>query len=123
MIWMKKCLIFIFLVLAVALIFFALQGDFSIIPPSPSAAPMVSQMPETEPSEPPQTVAPTHTEDPRNEEPVIRAEIAKLISDAKELLQEGLDDDASMILRDLRTRDLTEAEQAQVDALNATMSK
>ncbi len=120
---MKKCLIFIFLVLAVALIFFALQGDFSVIPPSPSVPPTISQMPEPEPSEPPQTEAPTHTEDPRNEEPVIRAEIAKLISDAKELLNEGLSDDASMILRDLRTRDLTDAEQAQVDALNADMSK
>ncbi|MEE1013614.1 MAG: hypothetical protein U0L92_04805 [Clostridia bacterium] len=67
------------------------------------------------------TAEPSQTPDPRNEESVVRAEIANLIRDAKELLAEGLTDDASMILRDLRTRNLTSAEKEQVDALQASM--
>lgn len=119
---MKKVLLIVFLLLAVALIFFILQGDFSGISPSPSAVPSASPAPMSEPSAPPEIEEPTRTPDPRNEEPVIRAEIANLIRDVKELLSEGLTDDASMVIRDLRTRDLTEAEKSQVDALQAELS-
>ncbi len=52
-----------------------------------------------------------------------REEIANLIRDAKELIDEGLLDDAKMTLRDLRSRDLTEDEKKQVDELQAKLVK
>ena len=86
-------------------------------PAPPSAASTVSVPDETpEPT-------PEPTPDPRNEEPVVREEIAKMLRDAKELIDEGLTVDASRILRDLRTRDLTDAELAQTDALEASLIK
>ena len=52
-----------------------------------------------------------------------REEIANLIRDAKELIDEGLLDDAKMTLRDLRSRDLTADEKKQVDELQAKLVK
>ncbi len=51
----------------------------------------------------------------------VRAEIAKMIRDANELIEEGLSDDAKMALRDLRSRDLTDEEKEQVNALQAKL--
>lgn len=122
---MKKWLIVLFSLLAVLLIVFAMHGNFRNEIPTPTASPIESSVPEPveteDMAEPEETPAPTVTPDPRNEEPVVRAEIANLIRDAKELLQEGLTDDAAMLIRDLRTRELTEAERKQVDALQASL--
>ncbi len=119
---MKKVLIFFFFVLAVGLIIFALQGNFTNTTPSPDITPTVSLPPVAEPSATPEPEEPVHTSDPRNQEPVIRAEIAKLLRDAQELIDEDLTDDASMILKDLRTRNLTDAEKSQVDALQTKLA-
>lgn len=122
---MKKWLIVLFSLLAVLLIVFAMHGNFRNEIPTPTASPIESSVPEPveteDTAEPEETPAPTVTPDPRNEEPVVRAEIANLIRDAKELLQEGLTDDAAMLIRDLRTRELTDAERKQVDALQASL--
>ena len=122
---MKKTLVVISLLLAIVLIFLCLQfvrNSVNKTTPASTETPITS----TTPAQTPEptvsaTTEPAQTPDPRNEERVVRAEIANLIRDAKELLAEGLNDDASMILRDLRTRDLTSAEKEQVDALQASM--
>lgn len=122
---MKKTLVVISLLLAIVLIFLCLQfvrNSVNKTTPASTETPITS----TTPAQTPEptvsaTTEPVQTPDPRNEERVVRAEIANLIRDAKELLAEGLNDDASMILRDLRTRDLTSAEKEQVDALQASM--
>ena len=122
---MKKTLVVISLLLAIVLIFLCLQfvrNSVNKTTPASTETPITSTTPAqtTEPTVS-ATTEPVQTPDPRNEERVVRAEIANLIRDAKELLAEGLNDDASMILRDLRTRDLTSAEKEQVDALQASM--
>lgn len=50
-----------------------------------------------------------------------REEIRRMLADAEDLIDEGLLDDANMILRNLRTHDLTDEEKAQVDELQARM--
>ena len=118
---MKKALIFLFFLLAAALIFFTLRwssdGLFITIP-RPAPTPTIAATPMPSP-----TATPVPTPDPRNDEGVIRAEIAAMLRDAKDLLAAGFSDDAAMVLRDLRTRTLTEAEKAEVDALQASMVK
>ena len=52
-----------------------------------------------------------------------RAEIQNNIRDAKELIDEGLIDDAKAIIRVLRSRTLTKDEEKQVDELEAKMLK
>ena len=116
---MKKFLGFLLVVLLLAFVGFNIYSLY--INQSPDPAPVVENIPSEEP-EPTESTEPEVTPDPRNEEPVIRAEIAALIRDAKELLQAGLKDDAKMVLRDLRTRDLTPAEKKEVDALQAQMN-
>ncbi len=59
--------------------------------------------------------------DERNQPEMIRGEIANMLRDAEELIAEGLYDDAKMVLRDLRSRDLTSAEKKKVDALQSRM--
>ena len=91
----------------------------------------------TESSVPAKTEAPseaTNTPQPQSEaspsstanaaaqdDTAVRAEIAKMIRDANELIEEGLSDDAKMVLRDLRSRDLTDEEKEQVNALQAKL--
>ncbi len=50
-------------------------------------------------------------------------EIEKMIKDAKELIDEGLTDDANMLIRDLLTRNLTEDERSQIEALQSETIK
>ena len=52
-----------------------------------------------------------------------RTEIANNIRDAKELIDEGLIDDAKAIIRVLRSRELTKDEEKQVDELEAKTLK
>lgn len=124
MILLKKTIIVLSILLAIVLIFLCLQfvrnsvNETTPAPAEPTTSASPTQTPEPTVSA---TAEPTQTPDPRNEESVVRAEIANLIRDAKELIAEGLTDDAGMILRDLRTRDLTSAEKEQVDALQASM--
>ncbi len=59
--------------------------------------------------------------DERNQPEMIRGEIANMLRDAEELISEGLYDDAKMVLRDLRSRNLTSAEKKKVDALQSRM--
>ena len=56
-------------------------------------------------------------DDERDEPEIVRQEIANMIRDAEDLIKEGLFDDAKMVLRDLRSRDLTDAEKKQVNNL------
>lgn len=71
----------------------------------------------------PKASAPAPAKDTRDSESAQRAEIAKLIKDAEELIEEGLTDDANMTLRDLRSKDLTEEEKKQVDELQGKLVK
>ena len=121
---MKKPIIAIILLLILALlltvmIYRSTPSNPTDIPSNTPASSVSSASEET----PDSTPDPSPTSDPRNEEPVVREEIAKMLRDAKELIQEGLMDDAGRILRDLRTRELTEEEKSQVDALQAVMTK
>lgn len=50
-----------------------------------------------------------------------RAEIATMIRDAEELIHEGLFDDATMVLRDLRSRNLTREEEKKVNELQSKL--
>lgn len=52
-----------------------------------------------------------------------RAEIQNNIRDAKELIDDGLIDDAKAIIRVLRSRELTRDEEKQVDELERKMLK
>lgn len=52
-----------------------------------------------------------------------RAEIQNNIRDAKDLIDDGLIDDAKAIIRILRSRKLTKDEEKQVDELEAKMLK
>ncbi len=118
---MKKFLGFLFVFLLLAFVGFNIYSLYINQSPDPDPSTLVTNIPSEEP-EPTESEEPEVTPDPRNEEPVIRAEIAALIRDAKELLNAGLKDDAKMVLRDLRTRTLTPAEKKEVDALQAQMN-
>lgn len=52
-----------------------------------------------------------------------RTEIAKMIKDAQELINEDMTDDAAMLIRDLLTRDLTDEEREQIKALQEKVVK
>ncbi len=70
------------------------------------------------------TSSPTPTkpaEDKRDEPEVIRQEISNMLRDTEALIDEGLFDDARTVLRDLRSRDLTETELKKVDELHAKL--
>ncbi len=76
--------------------------------PLPNYDPSVSSTDETE----------NQTEEDERDEPeILRQEIAKMLRDAEDLINEGLFDDAKMVLRDLRSRDLTGAEKERVNEL------
>ncbi len=64
---------------------------------------------------------PEPTEDKRDNPEEIRQEIANLLRDAEELINEGLYDDAKSVLRDLRSRDLTKSEQKRVNELSSKL--
>lgn len=61
------------------------------------------------------------TKDVRDDPKVIREEISNLLRDAEDLINEGLYDDAKNVLRDLRSRDLTDAELEKVDELSSQL--
>ena len=65
----------------------------------------------------------TSTADPRNSKDEEREEIANNIKSAEELIEEGLTDDAKMIIDALKTRNLTEEEKEQVKQLQITLNK
>ncbi len=64
---------------------------------------------------------PEPTEDKRDNPEEIRQEIANLLRDTEELINEGLYDDAKSVLRDLRSRDLTKSEQNRVNELSSKL--
>ncbi len=70
----------------------------------------------TEPTD--ETISP---EDNRDEPEIVRQEIATMLRDAEELIAEGLFDDAKMVLRDLRSRELTAVEKKKVNDLLAKL--
>lgn len=86
--------------------------------PSPSAAKTEAPSPSAS-----ATASPAPTKDVRDTNAAQREEISNLIKDAEELINEGLTDDANMILRDLRSRNLTEQEKKKVDDLQGRLVK
>ena len=86
--------------------------------PAPSASASAAEK-----TEAPATAAPSLTPDPRDDEDAVRAEIAQSLKDAEDLIEEGMYDDANMILRALRSRELTEEESAKVDELQGKLIK
>ncbi len=72
--------------------------------------------------DPSDTSEPEPTKDVRNEPEVIRKEIANMLRDAESLIKEGLYDDAKMVLRDLRSRNLTDSEKKKVDELYSRLN-
>lgn len=92
--------------------------------PIESSAPAETETPAeaTNPPQPQSETAPTATANAAGQDDAaVRKEIAKMIRDANELIEEGLSDDAKMALRDLRSRDLTDEEKEQVNALQAKL--
>ncbi len=70
----------------------------------------------------PEPSDPANSEETERDNPAAdRAEITNMLRDAKELIDEGLVDDAKMLLRDLRSRNLTAEEKRQVDALQSRL--
>ncbi len=120
---MKRIFIFLmtilFLFSLVSCSFVELPG--STTRPLPSATTTPNSPDSTE--EPDASAEPTidPANDQRNEPEVIRSEIANMIRDAEELIKDGLYDDAKMVLRDLRSRNLTSAEKKKVDGLQSRM--
>ena len=94
--------------------------------PSPSnpavTSPVVTAVPESSTEIPESTPVPAETTNSSTNSDE-HTEIAKMIKDAQELIDEDLIDDANMLIRDLLTRDLTEEEKSQVDALKAKIVK
>ncbi len=89
--------------------------------PIEATAPIESAKP-TDKVEPPKKIEDAKTsaeptQDPRDEETVVRAEIKKMIEDAEELIAEDCIDDAKIVLRDLKTRDLNDEELALIEDL------
>ena len=83
--------------------------------PSATAAPDETESPDV-------TYSPdTDYEGYTNAPEVESAEVAKMVRDAEELINEGLIDDAKMLLRDLRSRDLSEADKKAVDKLQSRL--
>ncbi len=115
----KKVIIFSSILVTILIVFLIIAFRTEIFhnpTPTPTPSPSSGIIAEVSPSP-----VPDSTPDPRNEESVIRSEIAALLRDAEELLEDGLLDDAGMVLRDLKTRTLTEAEKEQLDALQESM--
>lgn len=50
-----------------------------------------------------------------------RAEIQNNLRDARELIESGATEDATMIIKSLKTRDLTESERAELEELQKMM--
>lgn len=93
------------------------------VPSAAASAPAAAAPAQSGKTAAPKASAPVPTKDTRDSESAQRAEIAKLIKDAEELIEEGLTDDANMTLRDLRSKDLTEEEKKQVDELQGKLVK
>ena len=95
---------------------------------SPTAAPesVATSEPAEESVQAPDSekeTTPAPTPDPRDDEQVIRAEIEKMLNDAEELINEELYDDVRMVLRDIKTRELNEAESKRLNELQTKLVK
>lgn len=88
-----------------------------------SPVPSASATSSSEKTAAPATTAPVQTPDPRDDEDAVRAEIQQSLKDAEDLIEEGMYDDANMILRALRSRELTDEELAKVDELQGKLVK
>lgn len=62
-------------------------------------------------------------EDVRDEPKVIRQEIANMLRDAESLINANMYDDAKSVLRNLRSRELTDPEKKKVDELASRLIK
>ncbi len=122
---MKKSVLFITLLCSAALILSACGEKSKPVPSSEPQTPAATTSAAPTASAAPKATAekPAPTEDPRDAEPVVRAEISKMLTDIQDLIDEGLREDALMALRDLESRDLTPDEKKQVNQLKAKANK
>lgn len=104
---MKKFLAFITVPVISALLLSACGFNRSPVP-EPTSADAVSGT--SEPAKASDS-APEITPDPRDDEVSVRAEIEQKFKDIEDLIQEDMTDDAKMMIQNLQTFDLNEAEQ------------
>ena len=126
---MKKWIIFVSVITASIVL---LSGCGRKNEPINTQTPVETQSSETDDSVPSETSVPSESEKNNGQENTVNSddaqtenheEISKMIKDAKELIDEGLTDDAAMLIRDLLTRNLTEDERSQVEALQSKTVK
>lgn len=126
---MKKWIIFVSVITAAIVL---LSGCGRKNEPINTPTPVETQSSETDDSVPNETSVPSESEKNNGQENTVKSddaqtenheEISKMIKDAKELIDEGLTDDAAMLIRDLLTRNLTEDERSQVEALQSKTVK
>lgn len=88
--------------------------------PISTAAPTATATAAPEPTEATDAV-PEPTPDPRDSEEAIRAEIEQKFVDIEDLIAEDMIDDAKMMIENLKTFDLNEAEQKRLDEIQKSL--
>ena len=115
---MKKFLIIISIPIIIALLLTA-RNFYKSPEHEQESEPVVTVAPTTEPEEPTQTPEPTP--DPRDEEESIRAEIQQKLKDIGDLIAEDMTDDAKMMIENLETFNLNQAEQKRLDEIKKSL--
>ena len=119
---MKKTFILALISVIVSIILSSCAGKTNI---APSSAPPEEATPTTTTSvledDTEQAKEPDVTADPRDEEDSIRAEIEQKFKDIEDLITDGLIDDAQMMIKNLETFDLNDAEQKRLDEIKKSL--
>ncbi len=115
---MKKFLIIISIPIIIALLFTA-RNFYKEPEIEQESEPVVTVTPTAEPEAP--TKTPEPTPDPRDEEESIRAEIQQKLKDIEDLIAEDMTDDAKMMIENLETFELNQAEQKRLDEIKKSL--
>lgn len=112
---MKKFFIFLLclILLAVAFSFVWKKGN-------DTPGPILHDIPASTATTEDESTDETEVNPDRTEE-TDRAEIKSNLRDARELIEAGATEDATMIIKSLKTRDLTESERAELEELQKMM--
>ena len=116
---MKKFLIIIILIAIITALLLTARNFYKTPELEQETEPVVTVAPTTEPEEPTQTPEPTP--DPRDEEESIRAEIQQKLKDIEDLIAEDMSDDAKMMIENLETFDLNQAEQKRLNEIKKSL--
>ena len=116
---MKKFLIIIILIAIITALLLTARNFYKTPELEQETEPVVTVAPTTEPEEPTQTPEPIP--DPRDEEESIRAEIQQKLKDIEDLIAEDMSDDAKMMIENLETFDLNQAEQKRLNEIKKSL--